>query len=229
MSPKKKKLVIIGAGEFAEIAYEYFTYDSDYEVHAFSVERDYLDKPQLFNLPVTAFEEIEQLYSNKEYDAFVAVTSTRLNRVRARLFENARKKGYSLATYISSKAFVWRNVKIGDNCFIFESNVIQHNVEIGNNVVMWSGNHIGHRSKVRDNCFFSSHVVVSGYCEIGDSSFLGVNSTFVDRVRVGKDCLIGAGAVVTRDTESGKIYTGNPAVPSKVSSYMYFGLRGEEQ
>ncbi len=41
---KTKKLVLIGAGEFAEIAYEYFTYDSSYEVVGFSVEKEYLKK-----------------------------------------------------------------------------------------------------------------------------------------------------------------------------------------
>ena len=36
---KNKKLIIVGDGEFGEIAYEYFTYDSEYEVEAFAVER----------------------------------------------------------------------------------------------------------------------------------------------------------------------------------------------
>jgi hypothetical protein len=31
----KNKLIIFGNTEFAEIAYEYFTHDSDYEVVAF--------------------------------------------------------------------------------------------------------------------------------------------------------------------------------------------------
>jgi glutamyl-tRNA reductase len=35
---KEKKLVVIGDGETAEMAYEYFTYDSAYEVVAFAVE-----------------------------------------------------------------------------------------------------------------------------------------------------------------------------------------------
>ena len=34
-----EKLVIIGAGELAEIAYEYFTYDSPYEVVAFRLTK----------------------------------------------------------------------------------------------------------------------------------------------------------------------------------------------
>ena len=36
---KTRKLVIVGAGEFGEIAYEYFTFDSEYEVVAFAVEK----------------------------------------------------------------------------------------------------------------------------------------------------------------------------------------------
>jgi hypothetical protein len=31
------KLVVLGDGAFAEIAYEYFTHDSEYEVVAFAV------------------------------------------------------------------------------------------------------------------------------------------------------------------------------------------------
>ena len=36
---KTHKLVIVGDGEFGDIAYQYFTYDSPYEVVAFAVER----------------------------------------------------------------------------------------------------------------------------------------------------------------------------------------------
>ena len=47
-----KPLVLIGAGEFAQIAHEYFTHDSDYEVAAFSVEQSYLTQTHLAGLPV---------------------------------------------------------------------------------------------------------------------------------------------------------------------------------
>ena len=56
MSKEKEKLIIIGAGEFAEIAYEYFTYDSHYEIVAFSVEKDYIKNKNLLGLPVVPFE-----------------------------------------------------------------------------------------------------------------------------------------------------------------------------
>jgi sugar O-acyltransferase (sialic acid O-acetyltransferase NeuD family) len=221
------KLIIIGDGETAELAYEYFTYDSPHEVVAFSVEREYAKKRELFGLPVVHFEEVERLYDPAEYEAFVAISYTQLNRVRARLYRESKRKGYSFVSYVSSRAFVWRNVEIGENCFIMENNVLQYSVKIGNNVVLWSGNHVGHQSVIRDHVFVSSHVVISGYCEVGENCFLGVNSCVANNLKIGKDCLIGMGAVVNKDTEEGKVYRGNPAKPSSVDSFTIFGVKHE--
>jgi sugar O-acyltransferase (sialic acid O-acetyltransferase NeuD family) len=227
LSPSKK-LLIVGAGEFAQIAFEYFKYDSEYEVCGFAVESLFLDQVSLCDLPVVPFETIDQLYPPADYDVFVAVTQTKLNRIRRRLFTAVKQKGYQCATYISSQAFVWRNATIGENCFIFEMNAIQPFVTIEDNVVLWSGNHIGHRSIVEKNSFISSHVVVAGFSRIGHGSFLGINSSIVDNVIVAPDNLIAAGAVVTKNTEPGLIYRGNPASPEKVTSYRYFGIESDD-
>jgi sugar O-acyltransferase (sialic acid O-acetyltransferase NeuD family) len=206
-----RPLVIIGAGEFAQIACEYFQHDSDYDVVAFSVEKNYLSQASLAERPVVAYESLVELYPPDEVDAFVAIPASQLNRLRTRFYQDAKSKGYRLATYVSSRAFVWRNAEVGENSFIFENNVIQPFVRVGNNCVLWSGNHVGHRTVIRDNVFIASHAVISGYCEIGGSSFVGVNTTFNDRVKVAQDCVIGSGALVVRDTEPGRVYVGSPA------------------
>ncbi|MEY8239871.1 MAG: acetyltransferase [Cycloclasticus sp.] len=209
---KNKKLILVGAGELAEIAYEYFTYDSEYDVIAFAVEREYITVDSLYEKPVIPFEDIQNVFPPAECEAFVAIPASQLNKLRTRFYEATKAKGYKCASYISSNAFVWRNVKVGENCFIFEDNTVQPFVEIGNNVILWSGNHIGHRTVIEDNCFLSSHVVVSGYCRIGNSSFLGVNSTFNDHVSVPRDCIVASGSLVSKDlTEPEKIYYGAPA------------------
>jgi len=213
-----KKLVIVGAGELAEIAYEYFTHDSDFEVVAFSVHKEYKASKEMNGLPVVALETIEKEFPSTEYHAFIAVPASKLNRIRTALYEELKSKGYRLATYISSRAFVWHNAVIGDNCFIFEDNTIQPFVTIGNNVILWSGNHIGHRTVIEDNCFITSHAVISGYCRIEAGSFVGVNSTFNDKTSLAKNSILGSGAVVTKKLlieES--VYIGNPAkvLPNK--------------
>ena len=220
----KKKLIIVGDSAFAEIAYEYFTHDSNYKVVAFSVEDKFLTKKVLFGLPIIPFENIEHKYSPKEHQIFVAITYTQLNRLRARLCIESSKKGYKLATYVSSKAFIWNNVTIGENCFIFEDNTIQPFVQIKNNVILWSGNHIGHHSTINSNCFISSHVVVSGFCDIGENSFIGVNSTLANNLTIAQDNWIGPGVCITHSTKKGQLYSPIENPPSKVSTYRFFKI-----
>jgi sugar O-acyltransferase (sialic acid O-acetyltransferase NeuD family) len=219
-----RKLVILGDSAFAEVAYEYFSRDSEYEVVAFSVEGEYLRRKELLGLPVFPFEELVDKASPEEHDVYAALVYTQLNRLRRRMADAAKEQSYGLASYISSKAFVWPNVELGEHCFVFENNVVQPFVKIGSNVVLWSGNHIGHHSTIGDNCFVSSHVVVSGFCSIGENSFMGVNSCVGDRVAVANDCLIGAGAVIVKDTEPGLVYVGNPAKPTGRDSFSVFGV-----
>jgi len=221
----ERKLVIVGIGETATLAVEYFTHDSPYSVVGYSVERAFLKETVYNGLPVVPLDELERHYPPLEFEVFVAVSSTQLNRLRTRLYRTVKEKRYTCASYISSRAFVWRNVEIGENCFIFEDNTVQPFVKIGNNVVLWSGNHIGHNTVIRDNCFIASHVVISGFCDIGENCFLGVNSTVINNITVARDCFIGAGALIQKDTEEGKVYQTVGTEASKVGSLRLFRIK----
>jgi sugar O-acyltransferase (sialic acid O-acetyltransferase NeuD family) len=224
-SSKNKKLIIVGDSAFAEVAYEYFTYDSSYEVVAFSVEQEFLHKDKLFGLPITPFESLEKGYNSDEHQVFVAIVYTQLNRLRSRLCFEAKQKGFKLASYISSRAFVWQNVQIGEHCFIFEENVVQPFVQLEENVILWSGNHIGHHSCIHKNCFISSHVVISGFVELGENCFLGVNSTISNNLTIGKDCWIGPGITITKDVPEGSLYGPVKPDPAKVNALKFFKVK----
>ena len=219
---KDRQLVIIGDSAFAQIAYEYFTHDSEYEVVGFSVEAAYLKQGRLFGLPVVPFEEIERHFAPAHTSFYAALAYAQLNRLRMRLYEAAKGKGYVPASYISSRAFVWPNVQLGEHCFVFEDNTVQPFVRIGRNVVLWSGNHIGHHSEIGDHCFVSSHVVVSGFCSIGPRCFLGVNATIANNVTLGEDNWIGLGATIARDTEPDLLFKGVQAEAAKIPARRFF-------
>jgi sugar O-acyltransferase (sialic acid O-acetyltransferase NeuD family) len=222
---KEKKLVICGTGETAILAYEYFTKDSFYEVCAFAVNQKFKKSSSLLGLPIVEIEEIEQTYPVSEFSVFVAVSSGRLNRNRAELYNYVKSKNYEVASYISSRAFVWDNVEIGENCLILENNVLQPFTKIGHNVTMWSGNHIGHRSLIGDHVFISSHCVISGFCEIGKFSFLGVNSTLADKIILQEDNFISMGAVISKNTEKNGLYRGNPAEKHNLGARRFCKVR----
>lgn len=227
---KTKKLIIVGAGEFGEIAYEYFTDDSPYEVAAFAVEKKYRETDELYGLPLVDVEDMEKMYPPSDYEVFVAITYVKLNRERKRVYEICKRKGYICATYVSSRSFFWKNAEIGENSFVFEDNTIQYHVKIGNNVVLWSGNHIGHRTVIEDDVWLTSHDVISGFCRIGRGCFIGVNASVGDNVTIAEDVVLGAGSVTVKNLEQkAGVYVGSPArLLDGRTAYMQFGLEEED-
>jgi sugar O-acyltransferase (sialic acid O-acetyltransferase NeuD family) len=215
-------LIIVGDSSFAEIAFEYFEAEKKFEVVCFAVDREFLRRDSLFRRPIVALDELPIRYPPEQFHAFVAVTYGELNRIRTRLVSRMSAGGYRLASFVSQRAFVWPNVALGKNCFIFEDNVIQPFVTIADNVVAWSGNHIGHHTSIGDNVFISSHVVVSGHVKIGKNCFFGVNSTIADTVSIADDNWIGPNSLITQDTTKGAMYRAEATPVSKVQSYRFF-------
>lgn len=213
-----KPLIIFGAGDIAQLAYSYFTNDSEYDVAAFTVDEEYMDGTEFCGLPVIPFEKITENYPPEKYDMFVALSYSKLNALRREKFSTAKEKGYLLTSYISSKATILNDNKIGENCFILEDNTIQPFVTIGDNVTLWSGNHIGHHSTIEDHVFIASHVVVSGNCKIEESCFIGVNATLRDGITIGSQCVLGAGTLILSDCEPQGVYIGKATERSRVPS-----------
>jgi sugar O-acyltransferase (sialic acid O-acetyltransferase NeuD family) len=214
----KKRLVIFGFGDIAQLAHYYFSTDSDYEVVAFTLDSMYITNEIFCGLPVVPFDAITQRYRPGECEFFVALSYAKLNVVRKEKYLAAKALGYRMASFISSKATVLNYGNIGENCFILEDNTIQPFATIGNNVTMWSGNHIGHHSAIGDHCFIASHVVVSGGVKISEQCFIGVNATFRDHIKIGEKCVIGAGALILADAEPEGVYIGAATERAKVPS-----------
>jgi sugar O-acyltransferase (sialic acid O-acetyltransferase NeuD family) len=209
------RVVVFGTGQLADVAHFYLTHDSPHDVVAFTVDAEHLGAREHRGLPVVPFEEVERTFPPDGFRMFVPISYRRVNRPRAEKYQAARAKGYQLISYVCSRAVTWPDLTLGDNCFVFEANVIQPFVTIGNDVILWSGNHIGHHTTIGDHCFLASHVVVSGSVTIEPYCFLGVNATVRDNVTIGRECVIGAGALILEDTEPRGVYPGRgtPRIP----------------
>jgi sugar O-acyltransferase (sialic acid O-acetyltransferase NeuD family) len=203
---KKKPVIIFGLGDIAQLANYYFEIDTDFEVVAFTVDAAYKSQETFEGKPVVEFEDIVKIYPPSEFDMFIALSYSKMNKIREDKYNQAKAKGYHLVSYISSKCSYMSQFPCGDNCFIFEDNTIQPFVKIGNNVTLWSGNHIGHHSRIHDHNFISSHVVISGHCEIMSNSFLGVNATIGHKVRLENNNIIGASSTIVKSTSPFEVY-----------------------
>jgi sugar O-acyltransferase (sialic acid O-acetyltransferase NeuD family) len=211
------KLIIFGAKAFAELAHYYFSRDSPYSVTAFTVDGSYLQESTYKGLPVVPFEEVERHFLPADYEMFVAVGISKVNRRRAAKVAEAEAKGYRLAGFVSSRADVARELRIRPNTMVMERAGIQPFVEIGRDTIIWSATKIGFRTRIGDHCWVVS-ATFGESVTIGDYSFIGLNATVAPCLSVGEGNVIGAGALILKDTKDFEVYRGHASTPSRVPS-----------
>ena len=214
-----RPVVILGTGELGQLAHFYFTHDGGYDVAGFTVDAKYLSAANCQGLPLVPYESLEQHFPPADFDLFVAIGYTNLNAARAARCEDARSRGYQLASHVSKRASVWPDLEMGGNCFIMEGNVIQPFVTLGEGVIMFCGSVVSHHCRIEDHCLIGSDATLCGGVTIGTRSFIGANSTVREHLRVGSDCIVGAGALILKDTADGSGYltagTPDSGIPSR--------------
>ena len=210
MKHTKKNLIIYGDSSYAEMIAHYFQTDSEYQVVAFCVDRDYKTREKIGDLPVVILEDIENYYSPKEHHIFAAIGYKSV-RTHKSLFEKIAGLSFPVASYISSKAIVDLSSKIGMNCLILPGVILEPNTIIEENCFINSGAIVCHNSLIKAHSILASGSLIGGYTTIGESSLIGFNATVAELLHVGTETLLGAGSLLLQNTEDHTMYVGTPA------------------
>ncbi len=198
--------MIFGTGSLAELAHFYFTHDSDRIVAGFTVDSRHTVETEYQGLPLVPVQTLETHFPPDTFDLFVAIGYSGLNIHRAERCTDLTARGYNLATYISSRATVWPDLRIGHNSLIMEGCVVQPLVSIGKGVIICCNSVISHHSRIGDHCFISAQATIAGHVSIGANSFIGVGAMIRNDLTVGRDCIIGAGTLILDDADDGSGY-----------------------
>lgn len=214
-------LVIYGVGKFADSIIYSFINDSPYKVVAQCVEESYISKASKndFDLPLVNFNKLEKEYDPNLYELFITVGDDCL---RERIYNEAKLKGYKLASYIATNSVYPNNLKVGDNVYIAEKTGIQPFVEIGNNTFIIAAN-IGHHSKIGENSLLSV-CLLGAEVEVGRNTFIGLNATIKPKIKIGNFNIIGMNSKITIDTPDYAIFS-EPA--TKIHKLSYTDIQGK--
>lgn len=199
-------VIIFGAGKIAQLAHYYFIHDSEHNVVAFMVNKEYLKGDSYLGLPLFDARDLIERYPPESYRVFVALSYTGMNTPRAQCFEYIKALGYNMVSYVSSRCISLTKHPIGENCFILESVTIQPFAKIGNNVMLWSGVTICHDTVIDDHCFIAAGSVVLGNTHVQQRCFIGANATIRNSITVSEGTLVGAGSIVMEDTRLNSVY-----------------------
>jgi len=209
-----QKVVVFGIGKLAEYVCYVLKHDSSYHVSALTIQKEYMPEIEvLWGLNIIDFDLLAKSYSPDEYRLFVAVGN---NSAREHICNQAKEKGYSFVSYVSSKAIVWADLIYGDNVIISEGTVVGPFVEIGMGSFLLG-------CKVAHHCKIGNHTILSachlgGDSKIGDISFLGMNSTVNQHVVVGRANVIGVGSNICSNTNDHEVFTNRGTVKRDLSS-----------
>lgn len=214
-----RKVIIFGTGNFAQIIYIYLKQSSEFEVVAFTVNEWALKDNTVFcNLPVVPFEKVQEIYPPNNFGMFIAIGYTNMNKKRAKIFDEAKSKGYIMISYVHPTTSISEEFHMGENCFIFENNVIQPFVSLGNNIIIWTGNVISHHTIIKDHCFIVSHSAIAGNVTINSFCFIGMNATIRNGINIATESVIGAGSIILNDTEEKGVYTNKSTIKLDITS-----------
>lgn len=120
---------------------------------------------------------------------------------------------------------VLKGARIGTNCNICASTLIENDVVIGNNVTIKSGVYIWDGVTLEDDVFVGPCAVFTNdkfprskhYPEnfpkilVKKNASIGANATILPGITIGENSLVGAGAVVTKDVPPNVVVAGAPA------------------
>jgi sugar O-acyltransferase (sialic acid O-acetyltransferase NeuD family) len=203
----KRPLVIFGIGKVGEVLYRHITASKLFAVAAFTCDAPYVPADGRYqHHPVVDFAGVTASYPPDHYDMIVAVGYEDLNGLRLRKYEEAKAKGYRLASFVSPRAAHGDWLRIGDNCIILDNANIEPGTTIGNNVVLWSGVLVGHHATIEDHCWVAGNAVFGGSARLGSRSFVGLAAIVGNDVEIGAGSFIGAGALVTKCADPKSVF-----------------------
>lgn len=201
-----QKVILFGTSSGAQLLHFAMSQDKECEVVAFTVDRAYLKEPTFCGLPVVAFEEVQNLYPPSEYAMLVAILAHGMNKLRAAKCEEAKAKGYALASYVHPTAIVASDLVMGENCYIGEGVVCRPFSKLGNDVFLMPGSYVGHDTIVGDHGYIGVRAVIMGCVTLGPCCFVGPNATILQELAVGAECLVGGGVVLQTNAEDKSVY-----------------------
>lgn len=195
------KVIIFGAKEFEKrLKYYIETYSND-KVAAFCVDREYIENDRFCEVPVVAFDEIEEKYPPETYVALVGIGYKNMNSIRAQKTGELQKKHYKLYDFIHPTAAVDPSVILGGGNIVLSNVTIEYNSRIGCGNIFESGTVISHECQVGDFNYFSPGVISGGKVLIGDNCFFGLNATIRSAIKVESYAFAGAGSYLNDNTE----------------------------
>jgi acetyltransferase-like isoleucine patch superfamily enzyme/glycine cleavage system H lipoate-binding protein len=198
------KILIIGGGTGAEIAYDLLTIDQKAQI--VGVADPSFNILEARGIPTKSdFEitKINDMISSGEVNSLLIAHNEM--ETRKKFLEFAKEKSIELVNVISSKSAISSSADYGMGLFIGDFSRLAADSYLGDNVFLSSYVNIDHHCAVGDNTTFGPGVFLSGRVVIGQNCVFGSMISIEPKIVIGNNCIIASGSVITQDIPSNSL------------------------
>lgn len=203
---EKAKLVILGAGKFAEEIVDIVGTLERYEIRCFVEGIDpERCRQKLAGLPIIWIDDVARFAG--EALGICAVGSP----LRKGFIQQAEKSGLRFTSLFHPTATIFKTASVGTGTIASAGSVVAAQARIGKHVVLNYGCIVAHHVSLGDYVTVSPGVNIAGKVKIGEGAYLGIGATILDGISIGSGAVVGAGAVVVKDVPDRVQVVGVPA------------------
>lgn len=133
------------------------------------------------------------------------------NGTRLRIARRLAGEGRTLQPVLHPDATVSPGAALGGGVYVGARAVIGPGASVDTGAIINTAAVVEHDGRVGAGAHVAPGAVLGGGVHVGEIALVGLGSRVLPGRRIGTGAVLGAGAVLTRDAEAGRTYTGVPA------------------
>lgn len=202
-----ERLVIVGAGGHGRVCAD-VARAAGFEVAGFCDQaRAHGETVSDAAVLASSIEELSD-YADAADALFIALGD---NARRMSLIEEARTRGFGLATLIHPSAVLSPSVTVGAGSVIVAGAVVNANSKIGEGCIVNTASSLDHDNDLASGVQICPGVHAAGNVRFGELAFVGTGAAIIPNIAIGARAVVAAGAVVTNDVGADQMVAGVPA------------------
>ena len=190
-----KKIILIGAGGHCKSCIDVIETEKKYKIIKIFDKNKKIKR--LLNYQVF-WEKYLNNFLKKNY-AFVTVGQIKNREIRYNLFKKLKKYGFKIPKIISPYAYVSKHAHIGEGSIVMHNAVINAGAKIGKNCIINTSSLIDHDAIIGDHTHISTKAVINGGTKIGSKVFFGSSSVTKQNIIIKNNSLISANKFIKKN------------------------------
>jgi sugar O-acyltransferase (sialic acid O-acetyltransferase NeuD family) len=197
-------VLLIGGGGHASVLLEILI-EQKINIIGYVSPTPAANKKLFSNLHWFKYDEDILQFDNSMIKLVNGIGSLPGNTVRADLYHQYKKLGYSFATVISRKADVSNYACLEEGVQVIRGAIIQTGASIGYNSIVNTGSIVDHDCSIGINNHIAPGATISGNVVSESNVHIGTGSSVIQSIFLGENVVIGAGASINQNVEANTI------------------------